>query len=82
MIDDWSVHANKENIHLALLDVEKIKQYDLVINATSAGIMGNDLPMPIHLFSSSTTYYDMTYGSELLVAHSKKCFAEIRLLTE
>ncbi len=64
MIDDWSVHANKENIDLALLDIEEIKQFDLVINATSAGIMGNDLPMPIHLFSSATTYYDMTYGSE------------------
>ena len=64
MIDDWSVHANKENIHLAFLDIEEIKQFDLVINATSAGIIGNELPMPIHLFSSATTYYDMTYGSE------------------
>lgn len=64
MIGDWSVHANKENIHLAFLDIEEIKQFDLVINATSAGIMGNDLPMPIHLFSSTTIYYDMTYGSE------------------
>jgi len=64
MIDDWSVHAKKENIHLALLEVEEINKFDLVINATSAGIMGNELPMPINLFSNATTYYDMTYGSE------------------
>jgi shikimate dehydrogenase len=64
MIDDWSVHAKKENTHLALLKAEEINKFDLVINATSAGITGNDLPMPINLFSNKTTYYDMTYGSE------------------
>lgn len=41
------------------------KQFDLIINATSAGLTGNGLPISEKLISENTVCYDMTYGKKL-----------------
>jgi shikimate dehydrogenase len=38
--------------------------FDVVINATSAGLTDSVLPIPNHIFSSHTLAYDMMYGRE------------------
>ena len=40
------------------------KPYDLVINATSAGLTNATLPIPNIIFSKNTLAYDMMYGRE------------------
>lgn len=41
--------------------------FDVVINATSAGLQGEQVPLPNGLFSSTACAYDMTYSAELTV---------------
>ena len=38
--------------------------YDLIINATSAGLTGDALPVPDTIIASATTCYDMVYGKK------------------
>jgi len=40
------------------------QQFDIVINATSAGLTDSSLPIPTSIFSSNTLAYDMMYGRE------------------
>ncbi|MCF8151970.1 MAG: shikimate dehydrogenase [Burkholderiaceae bacterium] len=40
------------------------RQFDLVINATSAGLSGAVLPLPSFLFAPRCVAYDMVYGRE------------------
>jgi shikimate dehydrogenase len=40
------------------------KRYDLVINATSAGLTDTPLPLPDKLFNHEALAYDMVYGRE------------------
>ncbi len=40
------------------------RQFDLVINATSASIAGELPPLPAHLFAPRSLAYDMMYGKE------------------
>ena len=40
------------------------QQFDLVINATSAGLSGAALPLPDSLFAAECLAYDMLYGRE------------------
>lgn len=39
-------------------------QFDLVINATSASLVGDMPPLPSHLLSDASCCYDLTYGPE------------------
>ena len=39
--------------------------FDVIINATSAGLTGNGLPIAEKLITSNTVCYDMTYGKAL-----------------
>lgn len=39
--------------------------FDVIINATSAGLTGNGLPIAEKLITSNSICYDMTYGKEL-----------------
>lgn len=39
--------------------------FDIIINATSAGLSGDGLPIAEKLITSNTVCYDMTYGKEL-----------------
>ena len=40
------------------------RQFDLIINATSAGLTGATLPLPDGLFAAGSLAYDMLYGRE------------------
>ena len=40
-------------------------QFDIVINGTSTGLSGNDLPLPAGLLAGSELVYDMVYGKGL-----------------
>jgi len=46
---------------------EQTKEYsfDVIINATSAGLNDQKLPIPEQIITASTYCYDMTYGKEL-----------------
>ena len=40
------------------------KQFDLLINATSAGLSDSEIPLPKNLFAPGALAYDMMYGRE------------------
>jgi len=40
------------------------EQFDVVINATSAGLTGSEIPLPETVFSAGALAYDMMYGRE------------------
>lgn len=40
------------------------REFDLVINATSAGLSDSELPLPPHVFAPRALAYDMVYGRE------------------
>lgn len=40
------------------------ESFDLIINATSAGLSGSHLPLPKGIFSEGAMAYDMVYGKE------------------
>ena len=42
----------------------KGESFDLVVNATSAGLANSALPLPPHLFSPGSLAYEMVYGRE------------------
>ena len=39
--------------------------FDVIINATSAGLTGNGVPISEKLITTNSVCYDMTYGKEL-----------------
>ena len=53
---------------VAAVDVEPCdglagQRFDLVINATSAGLHGESLPLPAGIFAPGALAYDMVYGN-------------------
>ena len=40
------------------------KQFDLLINATSAGLTDSEIPLPPNIFAPGSLAYDMMYGKE------------------
>jgi shikimate dehydrogenase len=40
------------------------EQFDIVINATSTGLTGGDIPLPESIFAPNALAYDMMYGRE------------------
>ena len=42
----------------------KDEQFDVVINATSAGLTGSEIPLPETIFAPRAPAYDMMYGRE------------------
>lgn len=40
------------------------EQFDIVINATSTGLTGGDIPLPDSIFAPNALAYDMMYGRE------------------
>lgn len=65
MVDKFSSHAIS---HEAILQVQTFADlslaYDIVINATSAGLTDSSLHLPAHIFQANTLAYDMMYGRE------------------
>ena len=41
------------------------QEFDIIINATSAGLTGNGIPIAEKLITPNCVCYDMTYGKEL-----------------
>jgi len=54
-------HASLETVEFGHLGK---KQFDVVINATSAGLNGSEIPLPSTIFASNALAYDMMYGRE------------------
>jgi shikimate dehydrogenase len=44
-------------------DLASSGHYDLVVNATSAGVLGEALQLPYSLLGSHATCYDLSYGN-------------------
>ncbi len=49
---------------IGLKELDGEMPFDLVINATSAGLSGQSLPLPNTIFAANAVAYDMVYGSE------------------
>ena len=65
MQNKWVGLAQEKHVHLDAIQLKDFEgKYDLIINATSAGLVGNKLPIPEDYFNKETLYYDMTYGIE------------------
>lgn len=78
LVDEYQSEAQQKNAGLILFNPSSHDcKFDLVINATSAGILGDDLPVPKSIFQSSTFFYDMTYGKETaFLKAAKNCEAQ------
>ncbi len=63
-----SISQHEKFRHFSVKTVEFGKlgseQFDIVINATSAGLSGSELPLPPTIFASDALAYDMMYGRE------------------
>lgn len=61
-----SIVEQYENTCLSSCSFEQTleNEFDLIINATSAGLNGQALPISDQVITSNTTCYDMTYGKE------------------
>ncbi|WP_077339612.1 shikimate dehydrogenase [Pseudocolwellia agarivorans] len=57
-------YANQPITAMSFEDANK-QEFDLIINATSAGLSGNGVPISETLISNNTACYDMTYGKSL-----------------
>ena len=77
LVNKYKAEAENNNVGLAVFNQKTDNfNFDVVINATSAGILGNELPIAMNAFQSNTFYYDMTYGVETaFLREAKKCNA-------
>lgn len=59
-----ALKSNNTNISGCSFDELADHQFDVVINATSAGLTDSKLPLPATLFAPGALAYDMMYGRE------------------
>ncbi|MGA8863115.1 MAG: shikimate dehydrogenase [Gallionella sp.] len=59
-----SLSSLKPNISSGSFDDIAGRQFDAVINATSAGLTGSEIPLPPATFAPGALAYDMMYGRE------------------
>jgi len=65
MVDKFSSHpVSGETILQVKTFVDLSLAYDIVINATSAGLTDSSLQLPVDIFQANTLAYDMMYGRE------------------
>jgi shikimate dehydrogenase len=65
MVDRFAAHAQSHKVMLGMQTFSHLsKSYDVVINATSAGLQAEALPINDAIFSENTLAYDMMYGRE------------------
>lgn len=57
-------YTNQPITAMSFEDANK-QEFDLIINATSAGLSGNSVPISENIISTNTACYDMTYGKNL-----------------
>ena len=55
----------EQSISAMSFDEANQQTFDLIINATSAGLSGNGVPISEQIITPQTTCYDMTYGKQL-----------------
>jgi shikimate dehydrogenase len=60
------VHAKNFNVNLNVIEIAKLphQYFDLIINATSAGINNTELGIDHKVFHDGSLAYDMMYGKE------------------
>jgi shikimate dehydrogenase len=60
------MHAKSFNVNLNVIEITKLphQYFDLIINATSAGINNTELGIDHKVFHDGTLAYDMMYGKE------------------
>ena len=60
------VHAKSFNVNLNVIEITKLphQYFDLIINATSAGINNTELVIDHKVFHEGSLAYDMMYGKE------------------
>ena len=56
--------ADLGDVGACALDALEGRQFDLVINATSAGLHGESLQLPANLLAQGCCCYDLSYGAE------------------
>lgn len=75
------VGAGKTAIGHAVCNFEGLAglpSFDIVINATSAGLSDAALPIPDNVFAAGTLAYDMLYGRETpFMAQARRCGAQV-----
>ena len=59
-----SLSSPQSSISSGSFDEIAGQQFDAVINATSAGLTGSELPLPPTIFAHGSLAYDMMYGRE------------------
>lgn len=65
MLDKFATAAQQVGVSLAVTSFTDLNEpYDVVINATSAGLSDTPLALSSQLFSAHTLAYDMMYGRE------------------
>ena len=62
---DIVAQYNNHPIDACSFEETNAQNYDVIINATSAGLSGNGLPISESIITSNTVCYDMTYGKQL-----------------
>jgi shikimate dehydrogenase len=60
----FGLKSNNTNISGCSFDELADHQFDVVINATSAGLTDSELPLPPTIFAPGALAYDMMYGRE------------------
>lgn len=59
-------------------DALQAKHFDIIVNATSAGLTDTALPIPSSLFATDCLAYDMMYGRETpFMKQARKCGAHV-----
>jgi shikimate dehydrogenase len=59
-----SLKSNNTNISACSFDELAYHQFDVVINATSAGLTDSEIPLPPTIFAPGALAYDMMYGRD------------------
>ncbi|MDD2701484.1 MAG: shikimate dehydrogenase [Sideroxydans sp.] len=59
-------HFLAKRFHMASCSYDELwgKQFDIVVNATSAGLTDSRIPLPDNIFATNALAYDMMYGRE------------------
>jgi shikimate dehydrogenase len=66
MESHWKKFAKKKSVVLKVADIHELgkSDYDVIINATSAGLSSAISPIEDRTINKETFCYDMTYGKE------------------
>lgn len=71
--------STEQTCNISVLDFDALAQpFDVIINATSAGLTDTALPIPDIVFAKDTLAYDMMYGRETpFMKQARECSAQV-----